>query len=82
MFVAHRVEQMGCVHARHRQRMHVERIVEWSAERYHLLDEIRLAMRQNFREHAAAAVPDERNASRRLAMHLEQCVEQRSQHDL
>jgi len=62
--------------------MHVERVIQRRAERDDLLDQVRLAVRQHFREDAAAAVADDRDARRGLVMHGQQRVDERSEHDL
>ena len=82
MAVAHCVEEMRGVDARHRERVHVKWVVERRSQRDHLLDQVGLAMRENLGEHSSAAVADDGDARAGLAMEREQGVEERFQHDL
>ena len=62
--------------------MHVEGVVERRAECDHLLDQVRLAMREDFREYPSAAVADHRDPRSGLVMHRDQGVDERPEHDL
>src|SRR5437899_9561095 len=62
--------------------MDVERVVVRRAERDDLLDQVRLAMRQHFREYAATAVADKRDARPGAMLQVLEGVEEWPQHDL